>query len=225
MSQKIAARTMANMQVAADRLLAGRILRLRIACTILAAAVAALCVPVLPPLIQTIASAAQPASSPTPPPYTPPPARTLSAALSGHRIILNSPDTVMLYARAQIKDMKDIPVASLQWYFLYDQDPGGGATRVSIGPQSYFASEADGRGRLYSTPSSGSEYPILSLSSTCYPTKYETSCANVFKADYPNPSKLAIAAKDEKGIYVIGISEIPTPAEPCTDVLGSACRQ
>lgn len=225
MSQNIAARTIADMQVAADRLLARRIRRLRITCTILALAVVALFVPVLPSLIHTIAPTGQSEPSPTPTPLTPPPESRLNAVLTGHRIILSSPDSVMLYARAQIKDMKDIPEARLGWYFLYDQDPGGGAISVSVGPHAYFASEADGSGRLFSKPTAESEYPILSLSNTCNITSYQNSCASVFKAQYPNPSNMAVAVKDEKGIYVIGMSEVPRTPESCMDVLGPACSQ
>ncbi|MFJ2619303.1 hypothetical protein [Glutamicibacter sp. NPDC087344] len=226
MNEKIATRTLANMRVAADQLIAARIARLRIACGILSLVVVTLCFFILPNLVPKIAFSVEESQS-TPslilPVYKTPSATTLKATVHGQRISLTSPDGVILYARAQIEDMNQLSAVDLQWYFLYEDDPGTGKL-VALGSENFFASQAYDTGALHSSDTSGNTYPIINLSSSCSLTQHVTSCANVFAAPFSNPTKIAIAANDENGIYIIGSMKIPRVSESCADVLGAACN-
>lgn len=223
MSEKIAARTIADMQVAADRHLNARIWRLKAVCAVLAVIILGLGALLLQPLVSSY-SDSPPISVPSQGEATVQPDSILTATLTGRRITVNSPEYVLLYARADIADMKNTPSATLRWYFLYTSDPGG-AEYLSVGPQTYFAAEADGEGRLHGTSSANVPYPIISLSNACNPTTYAPSCATVFGAPHPNPAKLVLTGKDNNGIYVVGITDVPALAESCTQVLGGACNE
>ncbi|WP_458117274.1 hypothetical protein [Arthrobacter sp. D2-10] len=220
MSENIAARAIADMQIAADRKLAWRIRRLKIACTVLSLACVALSVTILQPLLPSITAEAPVSPAPSPS-YTPPAGNALQAALTVKRIPLDSTENVIMYARVQVDHMQDVESTVLHWYFLYEDDPGESRS-VSLDSRTYFASEGDPSGRLWSKE--GGPYPIMSLSNFCVATAIEDSCANLINAPYPNPAMVAVAVADEKNIYIIGSAVIPEPAESCESVLGAICN-
>lgn len=215
MSERIAARAIAEMQVHADAILARRLTRLRVLCLLLACALGAA---LLVPHIQ-FPTPSQASTPPAPAPaYTPPAGSTAAATVQTKRFPTKDKSDVVLYARTRLQRLTG--PATISWYFLYTKNPGRNAEPATIGKQKYFAVPAASGGNYLG---SNSSYSIMTFADSCVVDNKTPTCALALNALAPGPAKIAAVTRDTQKIYVLGAADIPPISQDCTAIFGRVC--